>query len=77
MKIYLLLEVIDSHGRQTEEEIISVSDNKKFILDKAEKLTAKEVRDRVAWKDTIYWIHTFNSRTGKRISEVQIYPKEK
>ena len=71
MKIYALLQITDSHGHGLYDEIVSISTDRKFIFDKATKLSNKAVSNRYSWKDEVYWIDIFDNQTGKRLDRLE------
>lgn len=53
------------------DKIVSVSTNKNLVFDKAIKLSHKAVDDRCGWKDEVYWVDIFNSRTGRQLDHLE------
>ncbi len=71
MKIYTLVEEVDSrpHGHYT--ETIATSTKKKAIFNKAAKLSRKELESKSSWQDKIYWVNIFDNTTGKRLDHLE------
>lgn len=62
MKIYLLTEESDA--------LISASTHKNLIFNKAASLSKKQVKSR-SWEHIAYWVHIFDSKTGKKLDELE------
>jgi len=71
MKIYALLRVTDNHGHGGDNEVISISTNRKLIFNKATKLSHKAVNDRCVWRDDVYWIDIFDNKTGRPLDHLE------
>lgn len=71
MKVYVLLQVTDSHNHGLYDNIVAVSTNQKLVFDKATRLSNKAVSDRYSWKDEVYWVDIFDNKTSKQLDHLE------
>ena len=70
MLIYILREH-SARPQGEDDKILSASRDKELIFKKATKLSHEHLKNQSSCQDTTYWIHIFESRTGRMLDELE------